>query len=92
MPKREIKPLFISVLFSYVAIFVVILIKTVIVGDTLKDVADLAKELSLISTIGYGLFCLFQEIIFRGILQRVLVKKTKNIIYIFAFVLFFSVF
>lgn len=77
--KKDLKSLIFSMIFSYISIFVVIFIKSIIVGDTLNDIYDLAKELSLISTIGYGLFCLFQEILFRGILQRLLTKKLKNI-------------
>lgn len=76
--KKDLKSLILSMLFSYISIFIVIFIKSIIVGDTLNDVYDLAKGLSLITTIGYGVFCLFQEVLFRGILQRILTKKLKN--------------
>ena len=77
---KDLKPLIISILGSYLCIFLVILIKSLIVGDTINDVYELAKGLSIFSTIFYGCFCLFQEVLFRGILQRKLSKKFNNII------------
>lgn len=73
--KKEIKHLLLSWLISYICIFSIIVIKTLIVGDTLNDVYELAKNLSLVGTIVYGMFCLFQEILFRGILLRWMIRK-----------------
>ena len=79
--KKEIKTIVLTNIISYIIILILIILKMYICKETLNDIKLLAiKGLSLSGTIGYGIFCLIQEVLARGILQRSIKRKTNNTI------------
>lgn len=79
--KEQIKDIIIAIVFSYVLIFLIILAKVRISNYTIEDIKTLAiNGLSISGTIIYGMYCFIQEILARGLLQRIIKKKTKNIL------------
>lgn len=78
--KKQRKDIIIAMIFSCILITLIIVAKIKIFNYTIEDIRILAvKGLSISGTIIYGIFCLIQEILARGILQRVIKKKTNNL-------------
>lgn len=65
-------------LYSYLFIFIIIFLKIIILNLNMNDLMIMAQNMSLSNTIFYGFFCFLQELLFRGIIQRYLIRKTNN--------------